>query len=81
MQLWIWAAAVAAGKPGAVYLNAIWIEIWRGRMCTEQLQKTAECTDAYRLVEGKIEDDWGVEAFWNAKYPSLEMKSKFDATH
>jgi len=35
-------------------------------MCMQQLQKAAERTDAYRLVEGKIEDDWGVEAFWNA---------------
>jgi hypothetical protein len=26
----------------------------------------------YRFVDGKIEDDWGVEAFWKANTPAWE---------
>ena len=33
---------------------------------------TVVAISTYRFVEGKIEDDWGVEAFWNANTPVWE---------
>jgi SnoaL-like polyketide cyclase len=37
----------------------------------------ARCTvvtiSTYRFVDGKIKDDWGVEAFWNANTPAWEL--------
>ena len=33
---------------------------------------TVVAISTFRLVDGKIEDDWGVEAFWNANTPAWE---------
>jgi hypothetical protein len=30
---------------------------------------TVVAISTYRFVDGKIEDDWGVEAFWNGEKP------------
>jgi predicted ester cyclase len=33
---------------------------------------TIVAISTYRFVDGKIEDDWGVQAFWNATTPAWE---------
>ena len=33
---------------------------------------TVVAISTYRFVDGKIEDDWGIEAFWNTNTPAWE---------
>ena len=47
--------------------------IYRGATKPGYPQPGERCTivaiSTYRFVDGKIEDDWGVEAFWNGDAP------------